>query len=104
MANELGLPGLDEPLSFNLANGAQFFPTPPAVHIVPGGFRFPAAPPAVRYMASGPLWDHMGDAANDPAMRSRALESLGSRIDAVISRKGTFDVHSEMGFFLAVKE
>ena len=55
-------------------------------------------------MASGPLWDHLGDAANDPATRSRALELLHARIDAVIQREGTFEVHSGMGFFLAVKQ
>ena len=96
--------GLNDPLSFNLANGAQFFPTPPLAHTFPGGFRFPSASPAVRYMASGPLWDHLGDAANDPATRSRALELLHARIDAVIQREGTFEVHSGMGFFLAVKQ
>ena len=74
-------------------------PTPPLIHTFPGEFRFPSASPAVRYMASGPLWDHLGDAAKDPATRSRALELLHARINAVSQREGTFEVHSDMGFF-----
>jgi SAM-dependent methyltransferase len=103
VAGAFGLPGLNDPVSFNLTNGAAFFPVPPTLRTFAGGFRFPAAAPALRYMASGPLWDHLGDASRDPELRRRALDLLKEGIEAVIRRDGIFEVHSEMGFFLAVK-
>lgn len=105
VAAELGLSGAGA-LSierFNLANGAQFFPAPPLVRVFPTGFRFPEAAPAVRYMASGPLWAHLGEAAQDAAIRERAVTVLRDRVEAAIRRDGGFNVHSESGFFLLRK-
>jgi SAM-dependent methyltransferase len=106
VAHELGLPGADAGASdrFNLANGATFFPKAPELHVRTGGFRFPAADPVVRYMASGPLQAHLGEAAEDPVVFARAVELMRHRIQAVIDRAGSFDVHSESGFFLLAKD
>lgn len=103
--HHLGFPGIAEKISdrFNLSNGAGFFPVPPRLFSWPGGFRFPAAEPALRYLASGPLRFHLDSAADDAATAQRALELIRSRIEDVIKVKGVFEVHSQSGFFLAQK-
>lgn len=101
VAAELGLSdaGAFSIERFNLANGAEFFPAPPSVRVFPTGFRFPEAAPTVWYMASGPLWAHLGEAAQDAAIRQRAVTVLRDRVEAAIRRDEGFNVHSESGFF-----
>ncbi|NMP21879.1 class I SAM-dependent methyltransferase [Sulfobacillus harzensis] len=106
VAHELGLPGAAPLMSdrFNLSNGAAFFPDPPRVYSFVGGFRFPQAEPAVRYMASGPIRSHLGEAADDPDMTVRALNRLADLIQERIAQDGVFEVHSSSGFFLLEKQ
>jgi SAM-dependent methyltransferase len=88
---------------FNLENGSPFFPTTPEVLEWPGGFVFDDPEPAVRYMASGPLRPHIGDAMDDPESFERALAALRSHIAGEIDREGVFRVHSSSGCYRLAK-
>lgn len=105
VAHDLGLPGAAPHMSdrFNLTNGAAFFPDRPRVYRFTGGFRFPQSDPAVRYMASGPVRSHLGEAADDPDVTTQALSRLADLIEERIAKHGVFEVHSSSGFFLLEK-
>lgn len=104
-ARRLGLPGAAQSITasdrFNLDNGAALFPGSPEVHRWPAGFRFDEAGAVVRYLAAGPIRKHLGDHADNPAVRRAALEWIRGEVDRVISRHGVFTVQSEVGFYLA---
>ncbi len=88
---------------FSLENGAEFFPEVPERIRRSGGFLFPSAEPAVRYLDSGPLRHHLGDAGQDEALYARALDLARDAIAARIRANGPFRVHSDGGFFVARK-
>ncbi len=88
---------------FSLENGAGFFPEPPERIVRPGGFLFPNAEAAVRYLDSGPLRYHLGGAGGDEALYGRALQLAHDAISARIRADGLFRVHSVGGFFVVRK-
>lgn len=103
-ARRLGLPGAESAVTasdrFNLDNGADLFPMPPQLFRWPAGFRFDDAGAVMRCVAAGPLRKHLGSHADDPGVRSAALEWIGHEVQRIIDRHGVFAVHSKVGFFL----
>ncbi len=104
-ARRMGLPGAAQSVTasdrFHLDNGAELLPEPPTVHRWPAGLRFDEADAVVRYLAAGPIRKHLGDHADDPAVRNAALEWIRGQVDRIISRHGVFAVQSEVGCYLA---
>lgn len=88
---------------FSLETGAQYFPVRSEILDCPGGLRFDAAEPALRYLASGPIDAAIAQAGAPASLRRDLLAYVGQRIDAEIRRAGSFTVRSKSGCFVVTK-